>query len=266
MTNDRDMVPAVERVCHLGRSSGGFVALLAGPHDRNRPQKDLLRACAGRRIVLDEADVRTLVRPSSRESALAHPTVLVLEVASRAPRGPQGFPADDTLEVMSDEPANMRRVPDENLVGADPAEHLLVQAFLAAGAADGIVYVMSTETRGPRELELLIELSATREELGTTYRRERWLRIIQPNALATEVAVQRARRLWPELLVINHNGEVCLSQRHRSGGRSDRIGRVGRWAGAGRGSFAAAACQGHRCAARVARPCRAALDRPSSLR
>ena len=52
-------------------------------------------------------------------------------------------------------------------------------------------------------------------------------------------AGERPRSTW-------HGIEVCLSQRHRSGGRSDHIGRVGRWAGAGRGSFAVAACQGHR--------------------
>ena len=90
----------------------------------------------------------------------------------------------------------------------DPDQHeaLLVQALRACGADEGIVYVMSTETRGRRELELLIELDVSREALVREHRSERWNRVVRPNAADTEVAVQRARRLWPHLLVVNHNG------------------------------------------------------------
>lgn len=89
---------------------------------------------------------------------------------------------------------------------ADEAESLLVQALLASGASDGLVYVMSTETRGPRELELMIELDTDRHALAHEHRELRWARVIVPNAADTEVAVQRARRLWPTLLVPNLNG------------------------------------------------------------
>lgn len=89
---------------------------------------------------------------------------------------------------------------------ADEAESLLVQALLASGASDGLVYVMSTETRGPRELELMIELDTDRHALAHEHRELRWARVTVPNAADTEVAVQRARRLWPTLLVPNLNG------------------------------------------------------------
>lgn len=88
----------------------------------------------------------------------------------------------------------------------DEAEGLLRQALVACGADDGIVYVMSTETRGPRELELMIELDADRETLAAEHRARRWERVIQPNAAETAIAVQRARSLWPHLLVPNLNG------------------------------------------------------------
>jgi hypothetical protein len=99
----------------------------------------------------------------------------------------------------------LAQVPSARL-DPDEAEGLLRQALLACGADDGIVYVMSTKTRGPREFELMIELDADRETLATEHRARRWERVIQPNAADTAAAVQRARRLWPHLLVPNLNG------------------------------------------------------------
>lgn len=97
--------------------------------------------------------------------------------------------------------------PDEPLrPEADGAEALLHQALLASGLADGLAYVMSTETRGPRELELMMELDVDREALSGEHRTQRWERVIQPNAAEAAIAVQRARRLWPHLLIPNLNG------------------------------------------------------------
>jgi hypothetical protein len=81
-------------------------------------------------------------------------------------------------------------------------EGLLVEAFEAAGADDGLVYVSVPITSGPREFQLIAELKCTREELRSVHR-ERWLgEVVRPNEQEALTYAARARALFPQVLVV----------------------------------------------------------------
>lgn len=79
----------------------------------------------------------------------------------------------------------------------------------AAGAADGVAYVMAAETSGPRELDFLLALGMSRSEVLRdieAHRVARWEQVIVPNADDAAAASRHARVVWPELLVLNLAG------------------------------------------------------------
>lgn len=79
---------------------------------------------------------------------------------------------------------------------------LLLEAFQAAGADDGLTYVSVPITSGPRELKLLAELRCTREELRSVYR-ARWLaEVVGPNEQEAVTYAARVRALFPQQLVV----------------------------------------------------------------
>lgn len=93
----------------------------------------------------------------------------------------------------------------------DPtSEHdLLMQAFRAAGADDGAVWILAAETTGPRELDFLLSRGVTRAQVRSDFERfmvERWEEVILPNARDARVAASHARAMWPGLLVLNMTG------------------------------------------------------------
>jgi hypothetical protein len=79
---------------------------------------------------------------------------------------------------------------------------LLIEAFQAAGADDGLVYVSVPITSGPRELQLLVKLGCTREQLRSEHR-ERWLaEVVRPNEREAVAYAARVRALFPQQLVV----------------------------------------------------------------
>ena len=89
-------------------------------------------------------------------------------------------------------------------------EHdLLLQAFRAAGAAAGAVWILAAETTGERELDFLLARGVSRADVRgdfDRYMEERWEQVIVPNAQDAEAAADHARSTWPELLVLNLAG------------------------------------------------------------
>ena len=79
---------------------------------------------------------------------------------------------------------------------------LLLEAFQAAGADDGLVYVSVPITSGPRELRLMSELKSTREQLRSEHR-ARWLsEVVHPNEQEALTHAARVRALFPQHLVV----------------------------------------------------------------
>lgn len=87
-----------------------------------------------------------------------------------------------------------------------PEHDIILQAFRACGAEHGMVWILAAETTGKRELDLMLELDATRDELRDHHPGKRWERVIQPNARAAQEVVDQARQRWPQLLAANLNG------------------------------------------------------------
>ncbi len=82
------------------------------------------------------------------------------------------------------------------------AAGLLLEAFQAAGADDGLIYVSVPITSGPRELRLMAELGCTREEVRSIHR-ERWLsEVVQLNEQEAVAWAARVRALFPQQLVV----------------------------------------------------------------
>jgi hypothetical protein len=79
---------------------------------------------------------------------------------------------------------------------------LLLEAFEAAGADDGLVYVSVPITSGPRELRLMAELRCTREELRSTHK-DKWLsQVVGPNEGEAVSYAARIRALFPQQVVV----------------------------------------------------------------
>jgi hypothetical protein len=79
---------------------------------------------------------------------------------------------------------------------------LLLEAFQAAGADDGLIYVSVPITSGRRELTLMAQLSCTRDELRTEHR-QRWLEeVVRPNESEAITYAARVRALFPQQLVV----------------------------------------------------------------
>jgi hypothetical protein len=79
----------------------------------------------------------------------------------------------------------------------------ILEAFEAAGADQGIAYVSVPITSGRLELDLLLELNCSREDLRTRYR-ERWLNdVVYPNEQRAKLAVSQARGTFHDLLIVD---------------------------------------------------------------
>lgn len=81
---------------------------------------------------------------------------------------------------------------------------LLLEAFEAAGADEGVIYVSVPITSGVRELRLMRKLGCTREALQQDpNHREAWLElVVRPNERDARVHAARVRALFPRLLVV----------------------------------------------------------------
>lgn len=79
---------------------------------------------------------------------------------------------------------------------------LILQAFDAAGAADGIAYLSTPVTSGRREIALMAELGCDSSTLRSQYR-EAWLqRVVQANGREALAFAELARaRLSPQLVI-----------------------------------------------------------------
>jgi hypothetical protein len=92
--------------------------------------------------------------------------------------------------------------PEAKTEAAGDLAALLLQAFDAAGAEDGLVYVSVPITSGPRELSLMARLGASREDLRSTHR-DLWLaEVVRPNEKEAVSYAARARVLFPQQLVV----------------------------------------------------------------
>src|SRR4051794_10229137 len=80
---------------------------------------------------------------------------------------------------------------------------VVLEAFEAAGADDGVVYVTVPITSGRREFALMHELRCTRDDLRTRYR-DRWLEeVVRPNEEDARTYVGQARIAFSGQLVVD---------------------------------------------------------------
>jgi hypothetical protein len=81
-------------------------------------------------------------------------------------------------------------------------QNILLDAFLAAGADDGLVYVSVPITSGPREFRLMSELGCSRDRLRREFR-TKWLsEVVRPNEEEAIAYAARVRALFPQHLVV----------------------------------------------------------------